>query len=163
VICPTRRIAKEIRTKIPQVLGRKPKMAIIGPNTKLCRKLDTDLDLKFQFKKNCGNCRFRDRPQECVFQDLLVNEFDIYCLTYDKLQALLKSMSKETMMLLEKLRNCDVFVFDEFATAVVQDVPTLSVVGINEDGEPTKLSVYLRSSFTHELQQFDKILREISY
>jgi len=163
VIFPTRRIAKEIKTRTPQVLRRRPKMAIIGPNTELCKKLDTDLDLKFQFKKNCGNCEFRDRPQKCVFQDLLVNEFDIYCLTYDKLQALLKSMSKETMMLLGKLRNCDVFVFDEFATAVIRDIPTLSVVAINENGKPAKLSVYLRSSFNDELRQFDKILREASY
>lgn len=163
VICPTRRIAKEIRTKIPQVLRRKPKMAIIGPNTELCRKLDADLDLKFQFKKNCDNCEFRGKPKECVFQDLLVNEFGIYCLTYDKLQALLKSMSKETMMLLEKLRNCDVFVFDEFATAVIQDIPTISVITRDENSELAKLSAQLRSSFSDEFLQFDKILREGLY
>jgi len=163
VIYPTKRIAKEIKTKIPQVLRRIPKMAIIGPNIELCKKLDPKLDLKFQFKKNCSNCEFRGKSEECVFQNLLANEFDVYCLTYDKLKALQKSMSKETEMLLEKLRNCDVFIFDEFTTAVIQDVLTIFLVTIDENGKPAKLSSHLTRSFADEFQQFDKILREGLY
>ena len=101
VIYPTRRIAREIETKIPQVLGRTPRIASIGPNTELCRKLDPKLNLKFQFKKNCSNCEHRGDPKNCVFQDLLMNDFDIYCLTYDKLRALQKSESKESQTFLQ--------------------------------------------------------------
>jgi len=152
VIYPTRRIAREIEREIPRILGRQPRTAIIKPNTELCRKLDPKLDLKFQFKKNCSNCRFQGFPSKCAFQKLLSNSFDIYCLTYDKLRALQKSASEEAEVLLEKLRGCSVFIFDEFTTAVIRDIPTVTVMSLDKSKNLVKMSTLLQSDFADRVQ-----------
>lgn len=156
VIYPTRRIAREIETKIPQVLRQEPRIAIIGQNTELCRKLDPKLDLKFQFKKDCSLCEFKGEPKDCTFQDLLMNDSDLYCLTYDKLQALQNSESEESSVFLKKLRKCDVIILDEFTTAVIQDIPSIEVVTSSENGEQLKSSTRLVSGFADEVKRSHK-------
>lgn len=163
VIYPTRRIAREIEAKIPQILPYKPRMGIIGPNTQLCKKLDPKLDLKFQFKKDCSKCRLRGKPNECIFQNLLMNGFDIYCLTYDKLKALQKSESKETEVFLRKLRDCDVFILDEFTTAVIQDSSSIEIVTSSENRQQVKLSTLLVSGFAGEVKRSSEKKKESDF
>lgn len=163
VIYPTRRIAREIETKIPQILRQKPRIAIIGQNTELCKKLNPKLDLKFQFKKDCSLCEFKGEPKDCTFQDLLMNDSDLYLLTYDKLRALQKSESEESSTFLEKLRNCGTIILDEFTTAVIQDIPSIEVVTSSENGQQLKSSTHLVSSFADEVERSHKKNRESDF
>jgi hypothetical protein len=43
VFTPTKRIFREIRQKMPAIYRKPFKMALIGPNTEICRKLDPKL------------------------------------------------------------------------------------------------------------------------
>ncbi len=164
VIYPTKRIAREIQTKIPELLpDQQPRIAIIWPNSELCRKCDPKLELKFQLKKDCTFCEYVDQPRECVFQNLILEDFDIYCLTYDKLQALLASSSPESEKLMNKLLGCDVIVLDEFTRAVIRDVPTIEVVTISKEDSQRKrfrMSERLRAAFPELLQHLDSFLSE---
>jgi len=83
-------------------------------------------------------------------QALLNYDYDVYLLTYDKLRALLMSSSPEAKELLEKLWNCDVFILDEFTTAILVSAPTLVVKSLDEKGQVLTLKDSL------------KILRECS-
>lgn len=133
LVFPTKRIAKAIKTIIPELLPEKqPMIAIIWPNSELCRKCNPTLPLKFQLKKDCSICEYVHQPEKCTYQNLVLYDFDIYCLTYDKLQALLVSSSPESEKLLKKLLDCDVFILDEFTKAVIRDVLTVTVVAPDE-------------------------------
>lgn len=163
-IYPTKRIAKEIEMRIPKLLSeQQPRIAIIWPNSELCRKCDPKLPLKFQLKKDCSKCAHPGRPEECHFQDLILNNFNLYCLTYDKLLALLMSSSPESRKLLKKLQACDVFIFDEFTTAVVRDVPTIEMVATDEAGKVTRMSERIRATFKDEFERVDEIIAKDLY
>jgi len=139
VFVPTNRITKEVADKLAQFFGDKCRVAIIPRNEELCARLKPDPKLKFQFKKECWNCPYKD-PKLCPFQRLLAEDFDVYILTYDKLRALQLSTSSESERLLKKLSECDIIVFDEFSTAVLQDFPTIKVVYVDEkSGESRRL------------------------
>ena len=112
IFSPTIRILKQVQEIIPNITSSKPRIAPILSNPELCAKLELNPKLKFQFKKSCSTCEYKGKPEQCVFQNLLKNEFDVYCLTYSKLQALQKSDSEEAKTLLEKLRKCGVFICD---------------------------------------------------
>ena len=165
VIFPTKRIARVIEAKIPELLPKQqPKIAVIWPNSGLCAKLGPIPHLKFQFKKNCSICEHLDKPEKCKFQNLLLNDFDVYCLTYDKLRALLASPSPESEKLLKKLLDCDVFIFDEFTKAVIGNVPTIDVVASIDEGNKQKrkrMSEYLRSTFPEYSESLDGVLSEL--
>lgn len=134
VIYPTKRIAREIEKKIPELLpDREPRIAIVWPNSELCRKCDPKLKIKFQLKKDCTICEQRGKPGNCLFQNLILNDFDLYCLTYDKLKALRESSSPESEKLWKKLQSCDVRILDEFGKGVFRDVPTTVLITPSED------------------------------
>jgi hypothetical protein len=129
VLTPTKNIIKKLQEELPSLLGYTPRMITVGPNCELCRKLDKKLGKKlaFQFKEDCSKCEFNGKPSECSYQNLHMNSFDLYCLTYDKLRALLQYRVKETTMIIDKLRGCDVLVLDEFATAALSQVQTIEL------------------------------------
>jgi hypothetical protein len=79
-----------------------------------------------------------------MFQNLLLNNFDVYGLTYDKLKALLLVGTKEALTILKKLRSCDVFILDEFTTAIIRDILALALVKIDENNEVKKKSEVVR-------------------
>lgn len=128
VLTPTKKILKEIDERMPKLLKRPFRMAFIGPNTQLCRKLDPRLNIAFQLKANCSRCRFSKKPSECQLQNLILNDFDVYGLTYDKLQALQQSQSSEANIILSKLAQCEVKIPDESSLAVLADVKTIELV-----------------------------------
>ncbi len=145
---PTRRILNHIESEIPKITKDPLKIGSISSNQQLCRKLDSSLKLKFQFKENCFNCEYRGKANACMLQNILLNDFDIIGLTYDKLRALQLSRSKESKSLLEKLRSCDVFILDEFTTVILSDIQTIKIVKVNENSDVEKLSDLL-----NELEQ----------
>lgn len=151
IFAPTIRVLKQVGRIIPELTDEKVRIAPVLSNPELCRKINRNLKLKFQFKHRCQNCEFKGKSEKCVMQNLLINDFDIYCLTYDKLKALQKSASPEAERLLEKLRNCAVFILDEFTTAVIQGITTIEVVAVS-DGEKVKLSTRLIPSFSEEFK-----------
>lgn len=163
IFSPTIRILKQIEEVIPTITGSKPRIAPILSNPELCTKLELDPRLKFQFRLGCGECEFKGKPKQCVFQDLLINDFDLYCLTYSKLQALQKSSSEEAKLLLEKLRKCDVIILDEFTTAVVRDIPTIALVTRDGKGRIVRTSEHLMATFEKEFKRSDKIISEDLY
>ena len=137
---PTKRILKHIKEEIPRIASVQPKIACILPNVELCPKLDPSLKLKFQFKENCHTCEYKGNAEACMFQSLLLNDFDVYGLTYDKLRALLIVGSKEAKALLKKMWSCHVFIKDEITTAIVRDIPTLKVKETDENGNIKRFS-----------------------
>lgn len=163
IFAPTIRVLRQIARKIPAITHAEPRIAPVLSNPELCRKTNRNLKLKFQFKENCNVCEFKGKPNKCVLQNLLMNDFDIYCLTYSKLQALLKSTSTEAKILLEKLRSCTVFIFDEFTTAVIIDIPTITVVTTGESKKLVKLSTRLMSSFIDEFERSARRRRESDF
>jgi len=160
VFSPTIRLLRQVQEEIPKITIPAPRIAPILSNPELCTKVQSNPKLKFQFKHSCRNCEYRGKPQQCVFQDLMINEFDVYCLTYSKLQALQKSTSEDAKQLLEKLRKCDAFVFDEFTTAVIRDVPTIEMVSIDEKSNVKRMGKNIRSTFKEEFERSDKIISE---
>lgn len=163
IFSPTVRILKQIQDIIPKITRTRPGIAPVLSNPELCTKLELNPKLKFQFKPSCSNCEYRGIPVQCVFRDLLINEFDVYCLTYSKLQAMQKRASEDVKSLLQKLQKCDVFIFDEFTTAVVRDVPTIMMVKADETGKVTHISEHIRAEFREEFQRSDKIISEDLY
>jgi hypothetical protein len=139
IIVPTKRILNQLKVSIPRLTDAKPKIVVILPNEELCLKLDPSLKLKFQFKENCSNCEYQG-DLTCPFQRLLLVDYDVYGLTYDKLNALFLSRSNEAKTLLAKLWACDVFIFDEITTAIIKSIVTLKLVEVDEDGNISKLS-----------------------
>lgn len=141
VLTPTKRIIRNLQEKLPLLLGYSPRMIIVGPNSELCQKLDKKLSKKlaFQFKENCNWCRLNGKPSECCYQNLLMNDFDLYCLTYDKLRTLMQYESEDTTMIIDKLLAADVLILDEFTTAVLADVQTIELV-YDYNGLTKKLS-----------------------
>ena len=129
-LSPTKRIIRGLQEKLPSLLGYSPEMVIVGPNSELCQKLDRKLSRKlaFQFKENCSKCRMNGKPSECYYQNLQIHDFDLFCLTYDKLQSLIQHQSKDTTMIIDKLLAADVLVLDEFTTAVLADVQTIDLI-----------------------------------
>lgn len=125
---------------MPKIVNRQLRIACIPPNVELCRKLSPLPGLKFRFKESCHRCEYNGKSEDCLLQKLLNEDFDLYCLTYDKLLALLLSHSREAKVLLQKLQFCDVFILDEFTTAVIRDIPTLTVVETDEKGNINRLS-----------------------
>jgi len=164
LVYPTKRIAEEIRMRIPKLLSeQQPQIAIIWPNSELCRKCDPKLPLKFQLKKDCSRCVHLERPEECHFQDLILNDFNLYCLTYNKLLALLMSPSPESRKLLKKLQECDFFILDEFTAALVRGISTIPLVTTDENGKVTQMSERIKSEFEEEFHRIDKIISEDLY
>ena len=180
VIVPTIKIIKEIETKIPELSQIKPRIAPILSNPELCKKLNPTLRMKFQFRPSCRGCEFKS-PNDCTLQRILNEDFDIYALTYDKLRALQISRSLESRRLLKKLAGCDVFVLDEFSTAVLISIPTTTIMGANRNGRNGKLqrelprlreeSEKLENPFVSIfwdiiddfLSQFEKVEKSITY
>jgi len=140
LITPNKRIYRHIEQAIPKIVKPQPRIACILPNDELCCKLVPLSGLKFRFKENCYNCEHNGKPETCLLQKLLKKDFDVYCLTYDKLLALQLSQSREAKILLDKLLSCDVFILDEFTTAVLREIPTLAIVEIDENGNVRRLS-----------------------
>jgi len=138
VVVPTIAIIEEIEAKIPKISQAKPKIACIRSNPVLCRKLNPNLRIKFQFKSNCWECEYNS-PENCTLQRLLVEDYDAYLLTYDKLRAMQISISPEAKQLLKKILGCDAFILDEFTTAVLPSIPTLTIKKTDENGEITTL------------------------
>jgi len=138
VIVPTNRIINEIEKKIPEISQVKPKIASIRSNPELCRKLNSKLKIKFQFKPNCWECEYNS-PEDCSLQRLLNGDYDVDVLTYDKLRAMQATSSEEAKQLLRKISACDVFIFDEFTTGVLVSIPTLTIRSVNKNGEITTL------------------------
>jgi len=164
LVYPTKRIAKEIEMRISKLLSKQqPRIAIIWPNSELCRKCDPKLPLKFQLKKDCSKCIHLERPEECHFQELILNDFNLYCLTYDKLLALLMSSSPESRKLLKKLQACDVFILDEFTTAVVRHISTIPLVTTDENGKTRRMSEHIKADFEVEFNRTDRIISEDLY
>ena len=159
VFSPTVRILRQVEEEIPKITSPAPRIAPILSNPELCTKVQPNPKLKFQFKHNCKNCEYRGKPQQCVFQDLIMNEFDVYCLTYSKLQALQKSTSEDAKLLLEKLRKCEVFIFDEFTT-VIGAVPTIEMVKIDYESNVIRMGKNIRATFKEEFERSDKIMSE---
>lgn len=145
VIVPTIKIIREIETKIPELSQIKPRIALILSNPELCKKLNPTVQMKFQFKPTCRGCEFKS-PNDCTLQKILNEDFDICVLTYDKLRALQISRSLESRRLLKKLAGCDVFVLDEFSTAVLISIPTITIIGANRNGKNGKLQHELLGS-----------------
>lgn len=152
IFAPTIRVLKQVGRIIPTLTDAKVRIAPVLSNPELCRKVDRSLKLKFQFKRSCQACEFKGKPGKCVLQNLLINDFDIYCLTYDKLKALQKSTSSEAKRLLEKLRNCAIFILDEFTTAVIQSIATVEIVTVSS-GEKVKLSTRLISNLVDDFKR----------
>lgn len=130
VLSPTKRIIRALQEKLPSMLGYSPKMVVVGPNSELCQKLDRNLSKKlaFQFKENCSKCNLNGKPSECRYQNLQNHDFDLFCLTYDKLQSLIQHQAKDTTVIVDKLLAADVLVLDEFTTAVLADVQTIDLI-----------------------------------
>lgn len=163
IFSPTIRILKQVQEVIPKITHSRPRIAPILSNPELCAELTPNPKLKFQFKKNCSTCEYEEKPKQCVFQDLLMNKFDIYCLTYSKLQALQKSTSEEAKQLLQKIQKCDVFIFDEFTTAVIRDMPTVDIITQGENGEVVRMSEHIKTTFAEEFRRTDNIISEDLY
>lgn len=72
-----------------------------------------------------------------------MNDFDIYGLAYDKLLALMLSRSKEARMLLEKILSCDVFILDEFTTAIIRDIQTIALLETDRNDNVRKMSDFV--------------------
>ena len=134
LIVPTKNLAREAIKQISNLLQIPFRVAYFGPNSEICKKLDANLKIRFQFREKCSECDLEQKTDECAFQRLLVNDFDLYVLTYDKLQALQLSQSAKAKVLLDKLINCDVFIFDEFTTALLTDAPTLELISADQNG-----------------------------
>jgi hypothetical protein len=130
VLTPTKRILRNLQEKLPSLLGYSPRMIMVGPNSELCQKLDKKLGRKlvFQFKENCDRCEFNGKPSQCCYQNLRMNDFNLFCLTYDKLQALVQYQSKDTTMIIDKLLAADVLILDESTTAILSDVQTIELI-----------------------------------
>ena len=163
IFTPTLRILKQIEEIVPRIATSKPRIAPIESNPELCFKLQPNPNLKFQFKENCSTCEFKDKLHECTLQELIMEDFDIYCLTYSKLQALQKSTSKEAIFLLEKLSKCDVFIFDEFTTALIRDIPTIVIATTDGDSSVLQLSERIKAAFEEEFRRSDRIITEGLY
>jgi hypothetical protein len=146
---PVKRILRHTKSEIFEITNAKPKIACILPNVDLCAKLDPSLKLKFQFRENCGGCEYEGNPKSCMFQDLLLNDLDLYGLTYAKVMALLLSQSRDAEILLQKLWSCDVFILDEFTTAIIRDVPILPVKETDENDHVTRLSEQIEETKEH--------------
>jgi len=144
VLTPTKRIIRNLQEKLPSLLGYSPRMITVGPNSELCQKLDKKLSRKlaFQFKEDCNKCELNGKPSQCSYQNLLMNEFDVYCLTYDKLRALMQYQSKDTTMIIDKLSAPNrprVLILDEDTTAVHAEVQTIELI-YDYNGLAKKLS-----------------------
>ena len=163
VFAPTIRILTQIEEVIREITSSKPRIAPILSNPELCTKLDLNPKLKFQFKPSCSDCKFRGKPQQCVFQDLLMNKFDIYCLTYSKLQALQKSTSEEAKQLLEKLQKCDVVIFDESTTALIRDIQTIEIETVDANGKVIRMSERIKADFDEDFMRTDQIISRDLY
>jgi hypothetical protein len=163
IFTPTLKILKQIEEDVPRIATSKSRIAPILSNPELCRKLEPNQKLKFQFKENCSTCELKDKPHECTFQELMMEDFDIYCLTYSKLQALQKSTSKEAVSLLEKLRKCRAFIFDEFTSALTGHIPTIVIVTTDENGNLERTSQRIRTAFKEQFNLSDKIISESLY
>jgi hypothetical protein len=154
---------QEIEIKIPEISQIKPRIGSIRSNPELCRKLNPNLKIKFQFKSNCWNCEHNTR-ENCSLQRLLVEAYDVYLLTYDKLLAMQTADSKETRKLLKRISDCDVFIFDEFTTSVLRNIPTVIIKKTDENGQVIRLRHLLNKTFEASKDVEDKfsgILQDI--
>lgn len=141
IVSPTKIILKHVKDLIPDLTKLQPKIACILPNTDLCKKLDPSLKLKFQFKETCNDCEYLDNPQKCLFQSLLLSDFELIGLTYDKLRTLIYSGTEDARRLLCKLWSSEkIFIFDEFTTSLLRDIPTLTIAKKDKNGNIQRLS-----------------------
>jgi hypothetical protein len=163
VVVPTIKIIKEIETKIPEISQVKPKIGSIRSNPELCRKLNPNLKIKFQFKSNCWECEYNS-PENCSLQRLLVEDYDVHLLTYDKLLAMQTTSSQEAKQLLKKIFGYDVFILDEFTTSVLPGIPTLIIKKTDENGQVIRLRDLLNKIFEESKNMediFSGIFRDI--
>jgi hypothetical protein len=148
----------DIKRQLNKILGYAPKILIIPDNTRLCRKLDRRLKLKFQLRKNCKNCEYNGKPSHCLYQRLLSEEADIYITTYQKLEVLQKTRSK----LLKLVYSCTVGILDEDSTRILWSPQAIRLVKI-EFPEVKKVSDLLKQQFPEEWQRYEEMLRTMSY
>jgi hypothetical protein len=90
-------LIKETKRQVTRLLKHKPKILVIPDNLKLCRRLDSTLRLKFQLKRRCNTCPYNGKPTHCLYQRLLVEQADLYLITYDKLEMLHKTRSARAL------------------------------------------------------------------
>lgn len=94
----------------------------------------------------------------------MVEAYDVYLLTYDKLLAMQTADSKETRKLLKRISDCDVFIFDEFTTSVLRNIPTVIIKKTDENGQVIRLRHLLNKTFEASKDVEDKfsgILQDI--
>jgi len=151
-------LIKEIKRQVTRLLEHKPKILVIPDNLKLCRRLDPSLNLKFQLKRRCSTCPYNGKPTHCLYQRLLVEEADLYLITYDKLEMLHKTRSK----LLQIICNCRVAILDEVGTRILRSPPRIEL-GSSENGETTKVSVLIQRQFQAELEKYEEMIRSFTY
>jgi hypothetical protein len=148
----------DIKRQLNKILGYAPKILIIPDNTRLCRKLDRRLKLKFQLRKNCKNCEYNGKPSHCLYQRLLLEEADVYITTYAKLEVMQKTRSK----LLKLVYSCKVGILDEDSTRILSSPQAIGLVNI-EQSEIRKVSDLLRQQFPEEWQRYEEMMRTMSY
>jgi hypothetical protein len=160
IFAHTQRILKQISREIPRLTNRIPTIGIFKSNQELCLKVPR-LPIKFQFKEDCQLCQF-NKSNHCPFQRLLINDYDIYGLTYAKLRALQLSRTRSTNAFLAKLRRCEVFIFDEITTAIVGTISTFSLVSTNSQGEVKRVSdqiAKLKRQSAHLANNIDEAIK----
>jgi hypothetical protein len=96
-----------------------PRVAEIKANKYMCQKTAKELEkypqleeLGFSNRGNCKSCRYKVK---CEFQSVLQDEWDVLGLTYQKLDALMRSKRKTDKALIRKIQEYDNFIFDELA------------------------------------------------
>jgi len=72
VFVPTKKLAAEIISEISTLFRKPLRVAYLGPNSEICKKLDPNLRMRFQFKENCSKCELLGNLSECPFQNLLL-------------------------------------------------------------------------------------------
>ncbi|NLE03789.1 MAG: hypothetical protein GX638_03165, partial [Crenarchaeota archaeon] len=119
--------------RLPKLLGYTPLMTVIGSNPELCQEIEKT-DVAFQYREDCRECKHND-PDQCAFQSLMIGDFDLVGLSYDKLKALqTNSETYAAKNILGKLQAADVIILDEFSAATTPQIKPVTLATKDKEG-----------------------------
>lgn len=135
ILSPTNILLKKMQEEIIKIVSD-IKISIILKQKELCSELESTykknpvaklLDISIP-KRNCSNCDKYKISNLCKLWDIILNKYDIYCLTYDKLYNLIKYEKDENKELIKVLLNTDILILDEIASGLMYSISTTDLI-----------------------------------
>ena len=134
---PTHEIGEDTISKAVNLCGKRVKVLRLLKNSDLCKKLVDEIEQNMYLKnqrwfllpEKCSECEFSNNSS-CEMQRILISKnWDILLVTYHKLRALLKSKDHSTVsnLLLEKINEAEVAIFDEYTTGLLASSPSAKI------------------------------------